>query len=167
MGLVSGSNSVWCTPRVVLPGTSAKTSPNSSSKAVKSSVWVEVSWSSAWDNKASTTGTEVGSEVGAGHSISSVTGDWIRTSAGMEATAVSSPGSADLSTESDSASAEQSSGSETSGVCRPLCAYAFNYFNMRCALKITAVQTLYDLAHCRPMTDISLQVQCRPITANV
>jgi len=74
-------------PRVVLPGTSEKTSPNSSSKAVKSSLWMEVSWPSASDNKASTTGNEVESEVGAGHSISSVTGDWIGTTAGMEATA--------------------------------------------------------------------------------
>ena len=66
---------------------------NSSSKAVKSSVWVEVSWPLDWDNKALTTGTEVGNEVGAGHSVSSVTGDWSRTSAGMDTTAGSNPGS--------------------------------------------------------------------------
>ena len=51
MGLVSGLNSMWCTQRVVLSGTSEKTSPNSSSKAVKSSVWVEVSWPLALDKK--------------------------------------------------------------------------------------------------------------------
>jgi len=34
------------------------------------------------DNKVSTIGVEVGSEVGAGHYISSMTGDWTRTSAG-------------------------------------------------------------------------------------
>jgi len=76
-------NSVWCTPTVVLPGSLEKTSPNSSSKAVKSSVGREVSWLSALDNRVLTTGTEGGSEVGAGHSSFSVTCDWIRTSAGM------------------------------------------------------------------------------------
>jgi len=48
---------------------------------------MDVNWPSTFDNRVSTTGTEVGSEVGAGHSISSMTGDWTRTSAGGVVTA--------------------------------------------------------------------------------
>ena len=83
MDFVSSLNWVWCTPSVVLPGTSEKTSPNVSSKTVKFSVGREVSWPSALDNSVLSTGTEGGSEVGAGHSSFSVTCDWMRTSVGM------------------------------------------------------------------------------------